>query len=73
MSSEPVEMKNARAAYWARWEAVANAKAQELAAMTEERARQIIEGLGAVEGWRERADWSGLVEQQAIFHKACRS
>jgi hypothetical protein len=25
--------------------------------------------LGAVEGWRERPDWSGLVEQQAIFHK----
>lgn len=44
-------------------------KAQELAAMTEERAGQIIRALGAVEGWRERPDWSGLVEQQALFHK----
>jgi hypothetical protein len=35
--------------------------------MTEERARQIIQMLDAVEGWRERPDWSGLVEQQAIF------
>jgi len=22
-----------------------------------------------VEGWRERPDWSGLVEQQAIFQR----
>ena len=70
MSSQPAELKEARAAYFARWEAVEAAKAQELAAMTEERARQIIQGLGAAEGWRERADWSGLVEQQAIFRKA---
>ena len=41
--------------------------------MTEERARQIIQWLGAVEGWRERADWSGLVEQQDMFQKARRS
>lgn len=61
-----------RSAYHARWEAVETARAQELAAMTEERARQIIESLGAVEGWRERPDWSGLVEQQAIFHKGWR-
>jgi hypothetical protein len=70
MSSEPVELKEARAAYFARWEAVEAAKAQELAAMTEEQARHIIQGLGAAEGWRERSDWSGLVEQQAIFRKA---
>jgi hypothetical protein len=44
-------------------------KAHELAALTEERARQIIQRLGVVEGWRERTDWSGLVEQQAIFQK----
>jgi hypothetical protein len=37
--------------------------------MTEERAWQIIQSLGAVEGWRERRDWSGLIEQQAIFRK----
>jgi hypothetical protein len=70
MSSQPAELKEARAAYFARWEAVEAAKAQELAAMTEERARQSIQGLGAAEGWRERPDWSGLVEQQAIFRKA---
>ncbi|MCL4180749.1 MAG: hypothetical protein KJ072_23750 [Verrucomicrobia bacterium] len=69
MKSDPLELKEARAEYYARWEAVEAVKAQELAAMTEERARQIIQMLGAVEGWRERADWSGLVEQQAIFQK----
>ena len=70
MSSDPLELnETARAEYHARWEAVEIVKAQELAAMTEERAREIIQMLGAVEGWRERPDWSGLVEQQAIFHK----
>jgi len=67
--SKPMELKEARAEYFARWEAVETFKAHELAALTEERARQIIQMLGAVEGWRERPDWSGLVEQQAIFHK----
>jgi hypothetical protein len=61
-----------RADYHLRWEAVETLKAQELAAMTDERARQIIELLGAVDGWRERRDWSGLVEQQALFHRARR-
>ncbi len=69
MKSDPLELKEARAEYYARWEAVEAVKAQELAAMTEERARQIIQMLGAAEGWRERPDWSGLVEQQAIFQK----
>jgi len=69
MSSDPLELEDARAEYFARWEAVEAFKARELAAMTEERARQIIQMLGAVEAWRERPDWSGLVEQQAIFQK----
>jgi hypothetical protein len=70
MSSDPLELKEKfQAEYHTRWEAVEIFKAQELAAMTEERARQIIQLLGAVEGWRERPDWSGLVEQQAIFHR----
>ena len=70
MNSDPLELKEKiQAEYHARWEAVETIKAQELAAMTEERARRIIQSLGAVEGWRERPDWSGLVEQQAIFHK----
>lgn len=72
MNSDASEMElkdAARAEYYARWEAVETVKAQELAAMTEERARQIIQMLGAVEGWRERPDWAGLVEQQALFQK----
>ena len=74
MSSDPLELKEKfQAEYHARWEAVETVKAQELAAMTEERARQIIQWLGAIEGWRERPDWSGLVEQQAIFHKGRRA
>jgi hypothetical protein len=73
MSSEPLEPKEAwRMQYHLRWQAVEAFKAQELASMTDERARQIIQSLGAVEGWRERPDWSGLVEQQAIFQKAQR-
>jgi hypothetical protein len=67
--SEPMQWGDARAECFARWEAVEAFKAQELAAMTEERARQIIQMLGAVEGWRERPDWSGLVEQQAVFQR----
>jgi len=70
MDSEPQELREKLAAeYHARWEAVETFKAQELAAMTEERAREIILSLGAVEAWRERPDWSGLVEQQAIFQR----
>jgi len=70
MSSDADALKEkARAEYHARWEAVETFKAQELAAMTDEQARQIIQRLAAPEGWRERPDWSGLVEQQAIFHK----
>jgi len=67
--AKPMELKDARAEYHSRWEAVEAVKAHELAAMTEEQARQIIHSLGAVEGWREREDWSGLVERQAIFLK----
>ena len=69
MNSEPLELKETQAEYLARWEAVETFRARELAAMTEERARQIIQSLGAVEAWRERPDWSGLVEQQAIFQR----
>jgi len=73
MSSDPLQLKEAfQAEYHARWEAVAAVKAQELAAMTEERAREIIQFLGAVDAWRADPDWSGLVEQQAIFQKGRR-
>jgi hypothetical protein len=70
MNSDSLELnEKERAEYHARWEAVEIVKAQELAAMTEERAWQIMQSLGAVDEWRERPDWSGLVEQQALFHK----
>ena len=73
MGTDPLELREAREEYFARWEAVERIKAQELAAMSEEQARAIIQSLGAVEGWRERRDWSGLVEQQAIFHRGLRA
>ena len=74
MSFDSLEMKEAwRAQYFATSEALEIVRAHELAAMTDERAAQIIQSLGAVEGWRERPDWSGLVEQQAIFHGLPRS
>lgn len=44
---------------------------QELRDMTDERAlaiRRSLEWPGTM--WREREDWSGLVEQQAIFMRA---
>ena len=70
MDSEPMKLHEKLAAeYHARWEAVETFKAQELASLTEERAREMILSLGAVEAWRERPDWSGLVEQQAIFQR----
>ena len=72
MPSQPAHeaLDRARAAFRDRWEAVETVKAQELAALTEERAQAIIQSLEAVERWRERSDWSGLVEQQAIFGRA---
>jgi hypothetical protein len=74
VTADPLELKEKfQADYRARWEAVEAVRAQELAAMTEERAHQIIQSLGAIEGWRERSDWSGLVEQQAIFQRGRRS
>jgi hypothetical protein len=47
MSSEPLEPKDARAEYFARWEAVEAFKAQEHAGMTEEPAWEIIRTLPA--------------------------
>ena len=71
VSSDPLELKEQlKAEYHARWEAVETVKAQELAAMTEERARDIIASLSS---FTEIAPYPfngmGLVEQQAIFHR----
>jgi hypothetical protein len=68
VSADPLEVNEARADYFARWEAVSTAKVHELAGMTDERALEIIQSLVAAELWRERPDRSGLVEQQAILH-----
>jgi hypothetical protein len=70
MDSESMELKEQRAQYFARWEAVEAVKAQELAAMTDERAREIIRILrpfGPVPP--NPLNGTGLVEQQAIFHR----
>lgn len=70
MNKAGLELREAwRAQYQATSEALEIIRAQELVAMTEERARQIIQSLGAVEYWRDRPDWSGLVEQQMVFHR----
>jgi hypothetical protein len=57
-----------RVAYRDTTEALERIRARALHAMTEEEALRIIESLRVCETpWRERPDWSGLVEQQAIF------
>ena len=70
MSSDPLELKEARAEYFARWEAVETVKAHELAALTEERAWEMIRSLRPfTEPWRDPSNGMGLVEQQRIFHQ----
>ena len=56
--------------YLSRWEAVDTFKAQELAAMTEERALEIIRSLRLFASAPENPlNGMGLVEQQKIFHR----
>jgi hypothetical protein len=71
MDSDSLELKEKfRAEYHARWEAVETFKAHELAAMTEDRARQIIGMLRLFAPAPESPfNGMGLVEQQAIFHR----
>ena len=70
MSFDPDTLQEAREAYHARWEAVETVKAQELAAMTEERALQIIDSLCSFDDTpADPFNGMGLVEQQAIFHR----
>lgn len=71
MSSDSLELKDAaRAEYHARWEAVEAFKAQELAAMTEERAWQLIRSLRPFTDIPpDPLNGMGLVEQQDIFHR----
>lgn len=65
----PEEIAAWRKGYQETAEALEAFRAQEIAGLTEERAAFVIRSLGAMEHWRERPDWSGLVEQQAIFHQ----
>lgn len=59
-----------RAEYRATTEMLERIRARELAAMTDEQALRQILSLSTCEPpWRERPDWSGLVEQQAFFHR----
>ena len=69
--SKAMELSDAaRAEYYARWEAVEVFKAHELAAMTEERAWEIIRSLRAFgEPWCDPSNGMGLVEQQRVFHR----
>jgi hypothetical protein len=71
MSPNQLELKDkARAEYHARWEAVETVKAQELAAMTDERAMQIILSLRLFAPAPPNPfNGMGLVEQQALFHR----
>jgi hypothetical protein len=58
-----------RARYRATSEALERIRAAELAAMTDREAWRIIQSLCVIgRPWRERPEWSGLVEQQALFH-----
>jgi hypothetical protein len=44
--------------------------AHKLAAMTDEEAWRILQSLGPCPpAWRQQPNWSGLVEQQAFFHR----
>ena len=64
------ELERWRAAYRATSEALETIGARELAALTEGEALRQIKSLcmlGPV--WRERPEWSGVVEQQALFQR----
>jgi len=65
-----MELKKARAEYYARGEAVEIVKAHELAAMTDKRVLQIIRSLRLFAPASPKLfNGEGLVEQQAIFHR----
>jgi hypothetical protein len=70
MSSDALELREAwREQYRARSEALEIIRTQELAAMTEERAREIIRSLRSFAPLPpDPLNGTGLVRQQAIFH-----
>jgi hypothetical protein len=74
-SMDAIADKNAwRARYRETSEALARIWTADLAAMTDQEALRRIEALVTADTpWRERPDWSGLVEQQALFHRRRRA
>ena len=69
-SEQTIKNQKFRAEYQARWEALEIAKAQELASMTEQRAREMIRSLRLFAPAPVNPfNGLGLVEQQAIFHR----
>ena len=71
MDMAPItDKKQWLAAYRATAEELERIAARDLAAMTDEEALRRIQLLGPCPTpWRDRPDWSGLVEQQALFHR----
>ena len=66
----PDELHDQRERYFTTSEALERVQAEELRAMTDEEALRKIKSLRLFQpAWRERPDWSGLVEQQALFHR----
>lgn len=67
---EQTDLEKRRAAYRATAEALETVRMRELAALTDAEAVRIMKSLVAVDPYpSQAADWSGLVEQQAIFHR----
>jgi hypothetical protein len=65
------DLQARRAAYRATSEALARLWTRDLANLTDAEALRRMEALVTPDKpWRERPDWSGLVEQQALFMKA---
>jgi hypothetical protein len=70
MMHPPSDKQRWLAEYRATSEVLERIRAQDLASMTDEEAYRRIMSLSVIgPAWRERPDWSGLVEQQAIFHR----
>jgi len=67
----PEEKEKWQKQYKATTEALEAMRARELMNMTEEEAQRQIDLLCAEDPvWRERPDWSGLVEMQRLFQQA---
>ena len=67
---EVIDKERWRVEYRATSEALERVRARELATMSEEEGLRRMGLLEVCETpWRERREWSGLVEQQALFQR----